>query len=100
MSNWQTAFPDYPATEMVGVPDGFIDTSWENDICPSFTSDVLGLTIWVDYPHAADREYPEWARFRVTPQDHGVETSGEGLEADDWSEVLAFIAARTLSDES
>lgn len=98
MANWQTEFPDYPATEMVGVPAGFTDTSWHNDVCPSFTSDVLGMTIWVDFPHADDREYPDYPRFRVTPQDHGVECSGESFESDVWDDVISFIAARTQNE--
>lgn len=86
-------FPDYPAGEMPAAPEGFDDTSWHNDACPSFTSDALGLTIFVDYPTPEDREFPDTRRFSVSSQDHGVETSGPCFDTDDWQEVLDFIAA-------
>lgn len=96
---YMIAFPDFPASDLPTIPAAFADTSWHNDVCPSFTSDVLGLTLWVDYAAAAKREHPDTPRFSVTPQDHGVEVSGESFESDDWSEVLAFIEARTLRNE-
>ncbi len=93
-------FPDFPAADMPAIPAGFGDTSWHNDMCPSFTSDQVGLTIWVDFANPEQREYPEWPRYRVTPQEAGVEVSGESLETNDWSEVEAFVATRTLARES
>lgn len=93
---FHTEFPDYPATEMPGVPEGygFVETSWHNDMCPSFTSDEIGMTLWIDYPHADDREFPDSKRFVIQSQDHGVETGEFSLNTDDWNEVLAFIASR------
>lgn len=97
--SFATEFPDFPVADMPAIPGGFIDTSWHNDVCPSFTSDVLGLTIWVDYADVTRREHQGWLRFRVTPQDHGVDVSGEDLETDDWADVETFITARTLRRE-
>lgn len=93
-------FPDFPADEMPEVPASFDDVSWHNDACPSFVSDALGLQIFIDYKDPNQREFPETERFSVQSQDHGVEVSGPSLATDDWSEVLAFIAARTLELES
>lgn len=96
---YQTEFPDFPAADMPALPDGcgFVDTSWHNDACPSFTSDEIGLTIWVDFLDPALCEYQDaqgnrqYPRFAVHCQDHGVETSGPAIQTDDWAEVLAFI---------
>ena len=61
MTTFQTEFPDYPAADMPALPalGNFVDTSWHNDICPSITSDELGLQIWIDYPDPAQREHGE-----------------------------------------
>jgi len=99
--SWQTEFPDFPAADLPAIPAGFEDTSWHNDACPSFTSDQIGLTIWVDYLDPALRELEgAYQRFCVTPQDHGVETTEPSLMTDSWEEVLAFINARSREKES
>lgn len=100
MFKYQAEFPDFPDADLPAILDSFVDTSWHNDICPSFTSDALGLTIFTDYADAAKREFPDTKRFTVQTQDHGVETSGPSLDTDDWAEVLAFVAARTLKLET
>lgn len=95
MTTFREEFPDFPAADMPQLPEGFIDTSWHNNTCPSFTSDELGLEVWVDYLDPSQREYgPKYPRFNVSPQDHGVECSGDSLQTDDWVEVLAFIEDR------
>lgn len=87
---WKTEFPDF--TDMPKIPEGYTDTSWHNDVCPTFTSDKDQLMIWVDY---ADRTQRESAladhRFRIERQIDGIETSGPFLETDNWSDVLSFI---------
>lgn len=91
MAKWLDEFPDFPAADMPSIPEGFEDTSWHNDICPCFTSDALGLTIWVDYADKAKREHPQYQRFSVDPQKNGIECSGDSLMTDDWTEVVAFV---------
>jgi len=94
MGEYLAEFPDFRPQDMPAIPKGFVDTSWHNDACPSFTSDQYGLTIWVDYADPTKREYGDThPRFIVNSQDHGVETSGPSLATDDWNEVLAFIEA-------
>jgi hypothetical protein len=56
MSNYKTEFPDYD--QQLSLPDGWIDTSWHNDICPSFEKDFGNVTykIFCDYKDPEKRE--------------------------------------------
>lgn len=93
---WQTEFPDFPAADMPAIPDGlgFVDTSWHNDAMPSFTSDEAECTIWIDFATDDQREHSGGSRFQITPQRHGVEISGDGLDTDDWAEVVTYVTER------
>jgi hypothetical protein len=100
-TTWRNEFPDFRPEDMPAIPAGFLDTSWRNDVCPSFTSDPLGLTLWIDYLNPADREYPAWSRFRLEGQDHGIDKPHEfALDTDDFNDVLAAIAERTAALEA
>lgn len=90
-SDFSTEFRSFDASTLPAIPPLFVDTSWRNDICPTFSAETLGLTIWVDYPEAKDREFPEWKRFRVTTLT-GHDDIRDLLETDSWVDVLAFIA--------
>ena len=74
-------------------PDGWDDTSWSNDACPSWSFE--GWQVFIDHPDPAQRELgDEVKRFRVQrAADYG---SGDyefvtGFECDLWSEVVAFV---------
>lgn len=99
-SNYRAEFPDFAPADMPAIPGGFLDTSWHNDVCPSFTSDAIGLTLWIDYANPEDREHPSWSRFRLESQDHGVETGEYALDTDDIADVYAAIAERTATLEA
>jgi hypothetical protein len=92
---YRDAFPNYSPAEMPAIPAGFFDTSWHNDACPSFTSDPLGLTLWVDYAEPAARDYPTLPRYRLESQCAGVEVSGFHLETDDFALILSAISNHT-----
>ncbi len=84
-----TEFPDYPAADLPVMPEGFADTSWGNDTCPSM---IRGdLIIFCDYVDPDKREWIDGPRFVV--RDH----SGNDLRADvlfmsdEWADVLAFL---------
>jgi hypothetical protein len=69
---WRNQFQDYPVpTEIDGlVTAGFLnDTSWGNDICPTFEMyrHGKGIRIWVDHPDQRLREMKTPRRFTVTP---------------------------------
>lgn len=91
-------FPDYDLTTLPPIPADWKDTSWRNDISPSF--DALGsadpddsdrLRVWVDYADPARREFPETKRFGVYLRNAADETVYM-IESDDWSEILAGVA--------
>jgi hypothetical protein len=86
---YQTAFPDYPPADMPALPYGFSDSSWHNDVCPSYSSELFGLRIWIDYVDPAQREVDQDERFLVTPLDDG--THDVFVQTDDWNAVLAYV---------
>lgn len=85
----QTEFPNFDGD--LPVIDGFEDTSYRHDICPSLTNKELGLQLFVDYADPDLSEYPDLrrsgdvGRFRLV--------SGEATtHLDDLGERLAEIA--------
>jgi len=58
---YQKEFPDFVLD--VQLPEGFEDTSWHNNICPSFKRG--DVEIFVDYADTALRELPDSPRFSV-----------------------------------
>lgn len=92
--SFREEFPDYPVDAFPPMPAFFIDTSWHNDACPSIASEA-GLSIWIDYPDPEQREMPDTKRFSVSATDADGAVVGEPLlETDEWSDVVAFLAAR------
>jgi hypothetical protein len=97
---WQREFPDFPPADMPAVPAGFEDTSWHNNVCPSFYDDELGLLIWVDYADLAKREMPRYsARFTIMRQADPDDNPREILGTDDWNEILTAIKIRATEYE-
>lgn len=87
--SYQTEFPGFVG--MPAIPAGFIDSSWRNDACPSFTNESCSVIIWVDFIDPADRELPYSSRFLVTPE------RGAELATDDWQAVLSFLSGLALA---
>ena len=56
MSNYKTEFPSFD--DELSLPDGWIDTSWHNDVSPSFEKQLGDITykIWCDYKDPEKRE--------------------------------------------
>lgn len=56
MSNYKTEFPSYD--DELSLPDGWVDTSWHNDVSPSFEKKLGDITyrIWCDYKDPDRRE--------------------------------------------
>jgi hypothetical protein len=84
-------FADFPAADFPPLPDGFVDTSWHNNVCPSMTNAALGLEIFCDYTDTSKREAPGGKRFSVI---HESDVGRSLLDTDDWNEVLVLIATR------
>jgi len=56
MRTAKSEFPDYDDT--IKMPEGWIDTSWHNDVCPSFERDIGDTTykIFCNYKDVEKRE--------------------------------------------
>jgi hypothetical protein len=92
---YQKAFPDFVLD--VELPEGFEDTSWRNDACPSFTHEASKTKIWIDYADTALREFPDSSRFSVEIYEPDTILSEDDrwlLWSDDWSEVVALVQKR------
>ena len=63
--NYKTQFPDY--TDEIPTFEGFEDTSWRDDVCPSFQKHLGGvsLRVWVGYADPENREDPDSPRFAL-----------------------------------
>ncbi len=94
-----TEFPNFD-DELPEI-EGFVDTSYHHDVCPSLTNKELGLQLFVDYANPEASEYPEGrmsgevGRYRLMQS----EKDGEVLydletyaDTDDFGDVLAAIA--------
>lgn len=93
--SFRTEFPAFPANAIPSTVfgEGWTDVSFRNDVCPTFEID--DVTVFVDWPNASDREYPELPRYRAYVSDD-IRTDpkwvGEMCESDTWSDILTFIA--------
>lgn len=97
MTTFQTEFPDFPAADFPALPEGFTDSSWGNDACPSMINEAIRLHIFVDYLDPAKRNFGgEQPRFQVAALDENGSFTGEDslLDTDDWTEVLALIDSK------
>lgn len=102
---WQNQFHDYPVPGEIDqlAHEGILeDTSWGNDVCPSFEMHLedRGIRIWVDHPEAECREMKTPERFLISPLvwDEAEsawimpESSPPLLKTDSITEVLSYIA--------
>jgi hypothetical protein len=100
---YRTEFPDFESA----IPDIFlappwVDNSWHNDACPSFTLpfyDGRGLTVYVDEADPAKRGIePAGPRFCVFHSDQygAFENDAAALESDDLQAILAYIAQESV----
>lgn len=86
-------FPQFD--EALPVIEGFVDTSYHHDVCPSLSNEGLGLQLMVDYREPSDSEYPELrrsgevGRYRLLT----LEEADLVLNTDDLNEVLDTIKA-------
>ncbi len=68
---------------------GWIDTSWHNDVCPSFSTKDNTLRIWVDAENPARREIPRDNRFAF---------NRNSMEGDFQSEIFATDSLKAALD--
>lgn len=90
MADYRKEFPDFPEADMPAIPEGFADSSWHNDSSPSFTSEALGLRIWIDFADPEQRDIREGCRFGLEPSDNLDEIT-DPIATDDWAVILAAV---------
>ena len=90
-----TLFPEFPDyDDNITIPNGWVDNSWHNDICPHLekpVNPVKSVAIWCDYKEYARRELGSMHRFTVAVQDD-IEKTDLGF-FDDFDNALLFANA-------
>lgn len=85
--SYLTEFPEFATdvacAEMAKRSEAWEDTSWHNDVAPSFTCDVFVL--WIHHENIMEREYTGGPRYAMHCEDECM------LETDTWADVLAFM---------
>ena len=92
MSNYKTEFANYDQ-ELV-FPDDWVDTSWHNDVSPSFEKQLGDITykIWCDYKDPEKREVGG-KQFTVATYDQNeFEELQDLAEFDTLQEALDFVS--------
>jgi hypothetical protein len=91
--NYRKEFPDFDF-DIPALPDGFFDTSWHNNVSPSFEhklTDTHSVTLWVDYLNP-DRRECGGSQFLVCIHlTEEMEFSEVFLETDSWDEAINAI---------
>lgn len=87
---YKTEFPDF---EPPAIPADWIDQSWHNDVCPSWS--VGAYRVWVDYADPSQREATDCARFRVTDDD----VFEILFSSNAWGEILSFVALPAIEPD-
>lgn len=90
-----TEFPDFDPATLPAIPEGFADSSWGNDACPSFTNEAAGLRIWVDFVDPSQRELPESKRFGIM----GTNSEVDLITSDDWRDIETAVEILHLQEE-
>ena len=80
-----TAFPEYDQTTLPAIPATWVDTSWRNDVCPSWQFGEY--QIFIDHANPTERE-TGGERYFV----NDVESGDCFLVSDDWGDVLEYVA--------
>lgn len=80
---WTQEFDEsYAVPDCIAMAEGLVDTSWHNNVCPSFqvecSTDANGVTlihdliIWADHPDPDQREIPSNSRFLIQMSADGM----------------------------
>ena len=85
-------FPHFPPLEsdvlaLLQTYGFTVDTSWHNEICPSFSLQGQQWAIYIDHPDAMGREVPSRPRFAVYR-----------LDADQLLDEVPAVAVETVAE--
>ena len=104
VENYLQEFPDYDDT--LPMIDGFVDSSWHNDVCPSIcekdnTDEDTCLYIFIDYKNPSLRECVNDHRYTLSL---GYGTGDYLFSTDNWDEMVGVvkyhISMRKLENQS
>ena len=90
LEQYQTEFPDFELD--VELPEGFewVDASWHNDTCPSWTDHENNLKLWIDYKDTDKRECEGSSRVSRCVLNNDGEVITSILDTDDYNLVLEY----------
>lgn len=91
MYSFKTEFPDFDPATMPEIPSSWEDTSWRNDVCPSF-SVAENFSVYIDYKDPKDREFddPSTPRFFINRTLEDGSSICE-MMTDDWDAILNYF---------
>lgn len=103
MSDVKKEFPDFD--EDLPVIEGFKDSSWHNDACPSMMNEEMHLLLYVDYSDFDKCDFPDARRSGAMKKYHLMALTDENyvmddqedaqiLQSDDLDEVIAEVDRR------
>lgn len=99
IGNYREEFRDFDGE--LPIIEGFKDSSWHNETCPSLLNEELHLQLFVDYVDPQKSEFPEErlagaGRYLLRRLDDENQVLPPGtdivIDTDDFDEVLAKIA--------
>tara|TARA_R110000868_G_scaffold391097_2_gene661003 strand:+ start:117 stop:446 length:330 start_codon:yes stop_codon:yes gene_type:complete len=95
MSNYQSEFANYD--DVLSIPAGWVDTSWHNDICPSFEKTFGDVTfrLWCDFKNPELREVGG-LRFTVCTYLNEDELNESIGQSESLEEALNFVNKETV----
>lgn len=95
MKTWRNQFSldwDISSIESELIKLGFIDSSWGNDVSPSFELDNnIKLRLWVDFQDIDLREFPDSKLFRLDLMDESFHEIIESHSSDQFDEIMDKI---------
>lgn len=92
-------FPNYPIESLPAIPEGWEDTSWHNDMYPTFSAytrtDDAFIRVLIDHPEPAQRAMGGPRYLACWFDGTGAQFQEDFLivETEEWSALLAAVAA-------
>ena len=96
--SYRYEFPDFDY-DIPQLPDGFVDVSWHNDVCPSFSrdlNDTQEMVLWINYANE-DRRECGGLQFTLVVKDKENDCDPFDfaceIETNSWDEILNKISS-------
>lgn len=86
----KSQFPTFDQSTLPAIlPEGFIDSSYRNDLCPSIMDEARQLQVFIDFADPVDRELSSIPRYTLVSSEGGA--SKELCASEIWGDVLKAI---------